>query len=190
MEVYMEQNLEKRISELECKLESLEKAINQNYCKDSAPEGIAVKESLGLQGKERDYLSNKVLKELNNKQGLICYSYFNNNCVSSCSSLASDIPSLINIDSVQAERWFNAFAGSGRIEILKALLNKNCTANELMEICNFSTSGKLYHHLNFFINTGIVYNKNGVYNLNPSLIGSILLMMQSANNFIRKLNKN
>lgn len=174
-------NLEQRIARIE---QSLNKLIdNKNF------NNTALKEDKGIQGKEAKALKDKISEQLNGKQGVHCYSYFTNGEVSSNSEFYTDIDKLLQIDAIEAERWFNAFAASERIEILQTLLGKNCTAGELMEKCGFSTTGKLYHHLNFLINTGIVKSDSGKFFLNASLVGSVLIMLLSASNFIRKLDK-
>ena len=175
-------DLEQRIAKIE---ESLQKIVSTGVNTSS----FAVREDKGLQGEKAKALQEKISKQLNGKQGVHCYSYFSNGEVSSNSEFYTDIEKLLSIDAIEAERWFNAFSASERIEILQALLKKNCTGGELMEECGFSTTGKLYHHLNFLINTGIVQNDSGKFHLNASLVGSVLLMLLSALNFIRKLDK-
>lgn len=185
----MEKGYEERVADLEQRLSGIEKGLQQLIEMKENNSVRIPKSDSGLKGEKAKELRERVSKELDGKQGVRCYSFFDNGDVSSNSEFHTGIDTLILTDAIESERWFNAFAGSERVEILQALLKKSCTGSELMEKCGFSTTGKLYHHLNFLINTGIVQNDSGTFHLNASMVGNVLLMLLCASNFIRKLDK-
>lgn len=94
-----------------------------------------------------------------------------------------------NYPAVEMSKIINAFANEERINILRHLLNKNMTARELMEKLNFKTTGKLYHHLSYLENIGIVYKSEEVYHIQGYAIGCTLMIFDCATRLIRRFDE-
>lgn len=162
-------NLEKRLGEIERKLALL-------------GEEKHFKEDLGISEPEkRNQLENEVKKVLNGKTGIRCFGWFarEDGSKSSISEYDADTKTLFDIDSFDAERFLGAFASAERIEIVKYLMQKDSTANELMSSLNFATTGKLYHHLNFLTNIGLVVNNGGVYTIPANMLGIVQVVFMA-----------
>lgn len=98
---------------------------------------------------------------------------------------STSIKKVLKRDSFELAKTINAFASEERVEIVKALLNKSQTANELMERLGFSSTGKLYHHLSFLEKIGVINKKDDKYGVVGRFIGSILVMFTAADKIIK-----
>ena len=179
---------ENKLESLDERLERLEQNVNKLL------EGLTKKEinkqnlddDKGLQGEEKEKLRKEVLEKLGRKQKTQFVSWFENDDVTAVTKFDCSIEKLKKIDSFEVERFLGAIANAERIEIIKLLMEKNCTASEIMEKRNYSTTGKLYHHLNFLTNVGLVKNDNGTYHIRASRAGVILAVLTGAWCFIDK----
>ncbi len=171
------ENLEKRLSKVEQQL----KEIVDNE-KIEVPQGD--KNKTGRSGGyawqvAEDQVRPRVLKEMGNEFGIRFFSFFQgkNNNLDAAIWYDIDEKLLLSIDDFDAERFLLAFASAERMQIIKLLLNRNLSANELLNELKFATTGKLYHHLNFLINIGVVKNEAGIYAIPNNLLGSIQLVL-------------
>lgn len=132
----------------------------------------------------------KVLNALDGEQGTKFYSYFDNEKVSSYTSWKYNEEQIKNIDSINAEKLFVAFASNERVDILKLLMRRgSCLGSEIMGRCGFNTTGKLYYHLNFLLNIGLITNDNGQYRLVAKMCGIMQSMFMAAADFERTFKK-
>ena len=170
------------MEDLEQRIRKLEELLMQKDDETSVLEQI--KNDHGIKDEEkRKKHREKILNELNGKQGVKFYSYFDNGNVSSHTIFEFEKNALKKVDSFNAERLFVAFASSERVEILKLLMKKSCTGTEIMQECGFKTTGKLYYHLNFLLNIGVIANDDGEYHLVAKMCGIIQAMFMAAADF-------
>ncbi len=90
----------------------------------------------------------------------------------------------------EISKIINAYANEERILILRELLKKSMPAKELMQILKFKTTGKLYHHLSYLENIGIVYKKDEIYHIQGYAIGCSLMIFDCATRLIRRFEEN
>lgn len=93
---------------------------------------------------------------------------------------------LNNVDNVEMSKFMEAFSRPERVEILRLLLKKSRTANELMRILSYNTTGKLYHHLSKMEDLGILTKTNEFYSIKPKKVGACLLIFTAVNKVLRK----
>ena len=165
------ENLEKRLSKVEEQLEKLlasktPEVNNDDKQKTGRRDGYAWQTTNSGQVRER------VFKELGNEMGIRFFSFYKgkNNNLEAESWYDIDEKLLLSVDGFDAERFLSAFASSERMNIIKLLLDRNMTANELLNELKFATTGKLYHHLNFLINIGVVKNESGIYHIPENMV--------------------
>lgn len=184
------ENLEKRLSMVEQKLEKL----LDNKKPEPKENKILAGRSGGYawQTTNMEQVKTRVLKELGNECGIRFFSFYknkNNDLESTC-WYDLDEQLLLSVDSFDAARFLGAFASAERINIIKLLLNNNYSANEIINKLNFATTGKLYHHLNFLINIGVVKNESGIYKIPQNLVGSIQLVLTTVCMLSKRNEKN
>ncbi len=165
-------NLEERITKLENLL--AQKSGNGDVLEQIKKDKGITNEDKRIKHRE------KILSELKDNQGVKFYSCIENKSVSAYSILSYDEQELLNVDSFSAEKLFTAFASSERVEILKLLMKKTCTGAEIMQECGFKTTRKLYYHLNFLLNIGIIGNDDGVYHLVAKMCSVVQAMFMAA----------
>lgn len=173
-------NLEKRLNEVEKKLEKL---LNNKNLEDKqdCQDHLGRRDGYAWQTTNSEQVKERALKELGNECGIRFFSFYKskNSDLEAVSwyDMAEDL--LLSVDSFDAERFLSVFASAERMNIIKLLLDKNYSANELLKELNFATTGKLYHHLNFLINIGVVKNESGIYSISDNMVGSIQLIFSA-----------
>jgi len=80
----------------------------------------------------------------------------------------------------------DAFASEERLDIIKLLLKKSLTAKEIMEILDFATTGKVYHHLSFLEKLGIIQKKGEEYSISGEYVSCVLLVIAGVSKIIEK----
>ncbi len=105
---------------------------------------------------------------------------------STFSSNGYSIESIFSYNSVEMSKILSSLASEERINIIKELIKKRYSARELMEVLNFSTTGKLYHHLSFLEKIGIISKKNEKYYINTRYIGCLVLIFSGLAKILEK----
>ena len=102
----------------------------------------------------------------------------------------SNVKNLINQDLEKVAKILSAFGNVERFKIIELLFERSRTANEIMEALNFKTTGKVYHHLNILIASGLV-SKFGddTYRVKAKFLQGILAMLVGCSCFIRHENE-
>ena len=147
-----------------------------------------------LEGKgKEDYgkeFSNSIKNPQDMREGLMVYagkfkskdgsvgSVFGTNCC--------QIDNVLDFNSTELANIIDAFASAERLDIIKELMKKSCSAKELMEILKFNTTGKLYHHLSFLEKLGVVAKNSDVYHVSARFVSCILLILAGAGNLAAK----
>ncbi len=94
------------------------------------------------------------------------------------------LENLLDFNAEAVANIIDAFASSERLNIIKELMKKRCNAKDLMDILQFNTTGKLYHHLTLLIKLGVVTKKDEQYFINPRFISCILLILEGAGKLV------
>lgn len=87
------------------------------------------------------------------------------------------ITKILKINSKDLAQVIDALSSEERLDIIKLLLKKPLTAKEIMEILNFSTTGKVYHHLSFLEKLGIIRKKNEKFSISGKSVSCVLFVM-------------
>ena len=103
-------------------------------------------------------------------------------------SNVSTIDEILQYDSTELANIIDAFSSVERIEIIKQLMKQSYTAKDLMEILNFSTTGKIYHHLSYLEKVGVIAKYNDIYHISAKFMGSIILIFEGAGKLINRIN--
>ena len=98
------------------------------------------------------------------------------------------ISKLLETNSFEMARVIDAFSSEERINIVKMLIQKCSTAKQIMNELNFSTTGKLYHHLSFLEKIGVVRKDGDDYHVSARYINCILLIFAGVESIIYKNN--
>jgi len=93
-----------------------------------------------------------------------------------------------NSDNVE-KLMSDAFSSEDRINIVKTLIQRSLTARQLMDELNFSTTGKLYHHLSFLEKIGVIRKDSEEYHVSARYISCVLLIFAGVQSIINKNNK-
>ncbi len=96
------------------------------------------------------------------------------------------IPNFLKINSRDLAQVIDAFSSEDRIDIVKLLLKKTLTAKEIMEILNFPTTGKVYHHLSFLEKLGVISKSNEKFSISGKYISCIVFMMLGVSKIIEE----
>ncbi len=96
------------------------------------------------------------------------------------------IPNILKINSRDLAQVIDAFSSEDRIDIVKLLLKKTLTAKEIMEILNFPTTGKVYHHLSFLEKLGVISKSNEKFSISGKYISCIVFMMLGVSKIIEE----
>ena len=98
------------------------------------------------------------------------------------------ISKLFETSSLEMAQVIDAFSSEDRINIVKILIQKKMTARGLMEALNFSTTGKLYHHLSFLEKIGVIRKDDEEYHVSARYISCVLLIFAGVQSIINKNN--
>lgn len=96
------------------------------------------------------------------------------------------ISKLFETNSFEMAQVVDAFSSEERINIVKTLIQKRLTARQLMEELNFSTTGKLYHHLSFLEKIGVIRKDGEEYHVSARYISCVLLIFAGVQSIINK----
>lgn len=96
------------------------------------------------------------------------------------------ISRILKISSKKIAQVVDAFSSEDRLDIVKLLLKKPLTAKDIMEILNFPTTGKVYHHLSFLEKLGIIKKDNEKYSIFGKYISCVLFMILGASQIIEE----
>lgn len=96
------------------------------------------------------------------------------------------IDKILKINSKDLAQVIDAFSSEDRIDIVKLLLKKALTAKEIMDILNFPTTGKVYHHLSFLEKLGIIKKDNEKYWISSRYISCVIFMMLGVSQILEK----
>lgn len=98
------------------------------------------------------------------------------------------ISKLFETNSFEMAQVIDAFSSEDRINIVKTLIQKSLTARQLMDELNFSTTGKLYHHLSFLEKIGVIRKDSEEYHVSARYISCVLLIFAGVQSIINKNN--
>ena len=106
------------------------------------------------------------------------------------STFAGDvsIDKILKMNSNEVAHVIDAFSTEERVDIVKLLLKKPLTAKEIMEILNFPTTGKVYHHLSFLEKLGIINKNNEKYSIAGKSVACVVLIMLGVSQIIEGRN--
>ena len=97
-----------------------------------------------------------------------------------------NINSLLNTNSFEMAKVVDAFSSEERINIVKELMKNRLTAKQLMESLNFSTTGKLYHHLSYLEKIGVIRKYDSeTFTISGRYISCVLLIFAGVEKIIR-----
>lgn len=96
------------------------------------------------------------------------------------------INKILKINSKGLAQVIDAFSSEERIDIVKLLLKKPLTAKEIMEILNFPTTGKVYHHLSFLEKLGIIKKNNEKFSISSKSVSCIVFMMLGVSQILKE----
>ncbi len=88
---------------------------------------------------------------------------------------------LLSTSSKEITQVLEALASEDRFEIIKLLLKRALTAKEIMDILDFSTTGKVYHHLSFLEKLNIIQKSNDRFKVSSKYVPCILLIVAGIN---------
>lgn len=97
-----------------------------------------------------------------------------------------NISEVFSADSHEMSLVLEAFASQERIDIIKQLAKKSCTAKQLMQELKFSTTGKLYHHLSHLEKLGIIAKYQDSYHLSSRMASCVILVFAGVVKVISK----
>ncbi len=96
------------------------------------------------------------------------------------------ISNYLKVNSKDVANIMGAFANEDRIDILKLLIKQVLTAKEIMEILDFPTTGKVYHHLQFMEKLGVIVKKNEKFVVKANFVACFVLMFASIYDIIKR----
>ncbi len=104
------------------------------------------------------------------------------------STFAGDVSigKILKMNSNEVAHVIDAFSTEERIDIVKLLLKKPLTAKEIMEILNFPTTGKVYHHLSFLEKLGIINKNNEKFCIAGKSVACVVLIMLGVSQIIER----
>ena len=97
-----------------------------------------------------------------------------------------NISEVFSADSHEMSLVLEAFASQERIDIIKQLAKKSCSAKQLMQELKFSTTGKLYHHLSHLEKLGIIAKYQDSYHLSSRMASCVILVFAGVVKVISK----
>jgi len=100
------------------------------------------------------------------------------------------VNNLINQDTENIAKTLTAIGNVERFKIIELLFEKGRTVNEILKALNFKTTGKVYHHLNILIASGLVFKCNDDrYRIKATHVQGVLAMLVGCSCFLRHGNK-
>lgn len=97
----------------------------------------------------------------------------------------NSINALFQCNSFEMAKVIDAFSSEERINIVKELIQNSLTAKELMERLQFSTTGKLYHHLSFLEKVGVIRKDGEQFHVSAKYISCVLLIFTGVEKIVR-----
>ena len=95
------------------------------------------------------------------------------------------IGNILKINSKDLAQVIDAFSSEDRIDIVKLLVKKPLTAKEIMEILNFPTTGKVYHHLSFLEKLGIIKKHNERFLISAKYVQCVVFMLLGVSQILK-----
>jgi len=87
----------------------------------------------------------------------------------------------------QCLKVLNAISTPERYLILKSLIERAKTANEIREEMKYKTKGRAYHHLNYLLAASVISKEGDYFKIESSKIGSILTIALGIEMLARKI---
>lgn len=140
------------------------------------------------EGKQEVVQHNNTIEPSLMKVGTMAYvgRYEGENMGSTFGADAINIDSLLNTNSFEMAKVIDAFSSEERISIVKELMRRKMTGRQLMEKLNFSTTGKLYHHLSYLEKIGVIRKHDSeTFIISGRYISCVLLIFAGVEKIIR-----
>ncbi len=145
-----------------------------------------------MQNKKQEKFRNVIVNPKDVEEGRMAYvGRYESSDKSIGSTFGADnvnISKLLKTNSFEMAQVVDAFSSEDRINIVKNLIQRSLTARQLMKELNFSTTGKLYHHLSFLEKIGVIRKDNEEYHVSARYISCILLIFAGVQSIINKNN--
>lgn len=170
------ENTEKILS----KLESLEERLNKLETKEEKPTRDKFNGRVTISPQDIEVGRMAFVGRYESADGTMG-SKFGDDCV--------NISRLFKCNSFEMAQVIDAFSSEERINIVKQLIQRSLTARELMEELNFSTTGKLYHHLSFLEKIGVIRKDQEQYHVSARYISCVVLIFAGVSRIIDKNNR-
>lgn len=87
------------------------------------------------------------------------------------------IDKILKTNSKDLAQVIDAFSSEERLDIVKLLLKKSLSAKEIMDILNFPTTGKVYHHLSFLEKLGIIKKYDDKFSISAKYVQCVVFIM-------------
>ncbi len=173
----MEKNnqLIERISKIEARLDNLEK-MRLRECKNIPAEMIQSEKSVNS-------------KTSNINVGMLSYcGKYESPDGEIAANFGGDvyIPNILKTNSRDLAQVIDAFSSEDRINIVKLLLKKSLSAKEIMEILDFPTTGKVYHHLSFLEKLGIIRKNNEKFSISGRYISCVVFIILGVSKIVEE----
>ena len=85
---------------------------------------------------------------------------------------------LLDIDNSKSTVIFSALASKERFAILKEIIKRPTSVNELIDNLGFSTTGQVYHHIKVLQNAGFIFqSERGYYEFCESRMGALMMLL-------------
>lgn len=147
----------------------------------------------GTQEQKREHFRNATIRPEDMEEGRMAfvgkYSAPDGSMGSTFGSDNIKISKLFETNSFEMAQVIDAFSSEDRINIVKALIQRSLTARQLMDELNFSTTGKLYHHLSFLEKIGVIRKDDDQYHVSARYISCVLLIFTGVQSIINKNSK-
>lgn len=146
----------------------------------------------GTQDQKREKFRNATINPKDMEEGRMAfvgkYESFDRSMGSTFGADNIKISKLFETNSFEMAQVIDAFSSEDRINIVKILIQRSLTARQLMEELNFSTTGKLYHHLSFLEKIGVIRKDSEQYHVSARYISCVLLIFAGVQSIINKNN--
>lgn len=107
--------------------------------------------------------------------------FYSNNRQHNWVSSDINIDDLMNlIESKMAEKVLSCIGNSDRLNILLAILKRPMSVAELINECNFNTTGQAYHHMKPLLAADLIVedsNNKGIYVVQPHKVQGIIMLL-------------
>ena len=118
------------------------------------------------------------------ENGMCCLGNFQKDTTGSRWDLHFNITSILGMENNTVAKVLSVFSNPYRFSILKALLSKPMSVNELVTELNLNTTGQVYHHLNALIAANIVINTDNGYSIAGWRISGIMMILGGVDSLI------